>query len=731
MYSQAFVSAVFGSVLGFAISIFYPHHFTGYLGRHKICGSKLIMTHAMNAERASKLCRYKPLFIGVMTSANHLDTRAKGLNKTWASELPGAVEYFVGNAKSFENKSKQLPIRVLREVNDNEYPPQKKVMAMLKYMYKNYIDEYQWFMRADDDVYVRTDELKRYLQNLDGFGDTVIGQGGIGKRPKVHKLGLVKHECYCLGGPGVIMSGSVLRKIGPNLDRCLNEMVSNHEDVELGRCIRKYAGISCLWAEEAKELFQQVYDHQEKAYHGNLDSPKINKALTLHPVKDPAYMFRLHYHFTSLKLFRLYYHGYKTNGILKTTKEILSGKINSTSFASRSRNTDFFFQANSSSKLAWEFITQKNKNSASMKHYNLKSHSTLRYLGGMQKTVGTIMYDLNEKFRKTSRRETKSKISFENIQYGYLRINPKYGVQCQLSLSIKMPHPPLKYRWAPSRPIHHWAQQDQAFLALQGRIQAEIERETVHFIVPLSKKLKEFTRFLASLKDAFLIYSEPIAVLIVYFPESFSSTEYIQLINKYQQEFPQTEFQWLQMPGSFNRARALQQGVEYLRTSSLVFFSDVDLVFQPEFVYRCRGNTIRGKQVYMPLMFGQYNPDIVYFNKSIPNTNFVYTKSAGRWRIHSYGPVCIYGSDVRAIGGLNTNIKGWGQEDVDFANRVMRRGLTIFRAPDQGIVHVYHQHIPCDESLKSKRSSCAMATIGTYAPNTEAVDYLIAKHYIE
>ena len=475
-----------------------------------------------------------------------------------------------------------------------------------------------------------------------------------------------------------------------------------------------------------------MYEHQEKAYHGKLDSITINKALTLHPVKDPAYMLRLHYHFTSLKLFRLHYHWYKTNGILRTTKEILSGKINATSFASRSRNTDFFFQANSSSKLEWEYITQKHKNMATMKHYNLKSHSKLKYLGGIQKTIGKIMYDLNKQFRKSSSRETRSKITFENIHYGYLRINPKYGVQCQLSLSIKMPHPPLKYRWIPSSPIHHWAQQDQAFLAIEGRIQADIERETVHFIVPLREKFKEFTRFLESLKDAFLIYSEPIAVLIVYFPESSSPTKHIQHINQYQLEFPQTKFRWLQMPGSFNRARALQKGVQYLRTSSLVFFADVDLVFHREFVYRCRGNTIRGKQVYMPLMFGQYNPDIVYFNKSIPNTNFVYTKSAGRWRIYSYGPVCIYGSDVRAIGGLNTNIEGWGKEDVDFADRVTTRGLAMFRAPDQGIVHVYHQHVPCDESLpKSQRSSCAMATIGTYAPKKEAVDYLIAKHYIE
>ena len=353
---------------------------------------------------------------------------------------------------------------------------------------------------------------------------------------------------------------------------------------------------------------------------------------------------------------------------------------------------------------------------------------------GMKKALAITMHELNEKHRKTLNRKTKSKITLENINYGYLRVNPKYGAQYQLCLSIKSPHGPLKYPWHPPKPAYHWAHVDQAFSTIQGRIQADMKRiTTVHFIVPLQEKYEELRRFLASVREAFLIHSEPIAVLVVYFPESSSPEKHIQHINELKLEFPETKFVWLHIPGQFNRAKALQKGAKYLGNDSLLFFSDIDLVFRREFVYRCRGNTIRGKQVYMPLMFGQYNPDVVYFNKKrSTETNFVYTKPAGRWRIYSYGPVCIYGSDVMAVGGLNTNIKGWGKEDTDFASRVVEHGLTIFRAPDQGIVHVFHRHVPCDESLaEDQRYQCKMATLSTYAPKIEAVDYLIAKRYIE
>ena len=486
---------------------------------------------------------------------------------------------------------------------------------------------------------------------------------------------------------------------------------------------------------KAKELFQQVYKEQEKAYHGVLDEAKIDKALTLHPVKDPANMFRLHYHFMSIKLFKLHYRGYKTNGMLSTTKRILAGEINPMSFANRSRKTDFYLRANGSSKLEWEYLTQQ-KHSTTIQHFDLKNHKSylmFKNPDGMKKALAITMHELNEKHRKTLNRKTKSKITLENINYGYLRVNPKYGAQYQLCLSIKSPHGPLKYPWHPPKPAYHWAHVDQAFSTIQGRIQADIKRITVHFIVPLQEKYEELRRFLASVREAFLIHSEPIAVLVVYFPESSSPEKHIQHINELKLEFPETKFVWLHIPGQFNRAKALQKGAKYLGNDSLLFFSDIDLVFRREFVYRCRGNTIRGKQVYMPLMFGQYNPDVVYFNKKrSTETNFVYTKPAGRWRIYSYGPVCIYGSDVMAVGGLNTNIKGWGKEDTDFASRVVEHGLTIFRAPDQGIVHVFHRHVPCDESLaEDQRYQCKMATLSTYAPKIEAVDYLIAKRYIE
>lgn len=71
-----------------------------------------------------------------------------------------------------------------------------------------------------------------------------------------------------MGGPGVILSSETLRRgellfakknyyerfhnridliVAPHIPTCLKNLYSTHEDVEVGRCVQKFAGIPCTW----------------------------------------------------------------------------------------------------------------------------------------------------------------------------------------------------------------------------------------------------------------------------------------------------------------------------------------------------------------------------------------------------------------------------------------------------------------------------------------------------
>lgn len=94
------------------------------------------------------------LYVGVMTAKKYLRSRAVAAYKTWVSSIPGKVEFF--SSAGSETVHVPVPVVSLAGVDDS-YPPQKKSFMMLKYIHDHYLDKYEWFMRADDDVYIRGD----------------------------------------------------------------------------------------------------------------------------------------------------------------------------------------------------------------------------------------------------------------------------------------------------------------------------------------------------------------------------------------------------------------------------------------------------------------------------------------------------------------------------------------------------------------------------------------------
>ncbi len=180
----------------------------------------------------------QPLYIGVVTAQKLLSTRAAAINHTWGEKAP-KLEFF--SSVDYADSTLGLPVVSLDGVDDT-YPPQKKVFRMLKYMHDHYINEYNWFMRANDDVYVRVEHLMHFLSELDPSKILYIG-----KPQDLERIKIKPHEHYCMGGPEVIFSRTLLIKLAPHLEACLDEVVSWNEDLEVGRCISRRLGVQCTW----------------------------------------------------------------------------------------------------------------------------------------------------------------------------------------------------------------------------------------------------------------------------------------------------------------------------------------------------------------------------------------------------------------------------------------------------------------------------------------------------
>lgn len=54
------------------------------------------------------------------------------------------------------------------------------------------------------------------------------------------------------------MSRETLRRVAPHIPACLKNLYSTHEDVEVGRCVQKFAGIPCTWNYEVEILLNTL-----------------------------------------------------------------------------------------------------------------------------------------------------------------------------------------------------------------------------------------------------------------------------------------------------------------------------------------------------------------------------------------------------------------------------------------------------------------------------------------
>ena len=239
-----------GLIVGFHITLFI---------RQNQC-HLTYSSHIRPRTVAKELGNRNFLFVGVMTAEQFEETRAKAVYDTWGKNVPGKLTFF---SSGEAGKTLGLPIVSLPGVDDT-YPPLKKSLMMLKYMHDFHIDDYEWFMRADDDVYVRNDRLVRFLISFNSSDDIHLGHAGTGAKEEMGMLSLNPGNNYCIGGPGVILSRSVLKKVAPHLEHCFQTAPTSHEDIEVGRCIQRYTGVPCTWAYEVRLTDIRKFDNSRR-----------------------------------------------------------------------------------------------------------------------------------------------------------------------------------------------------------------------------------------------------------------------------------------------------------------------------------------------------------------------------------------------------------------------------------------------------------------------------------
>ncbi|XP_031827747.1 chondroitin sulfate synthase isoform X1 [Nomia melanderi] len=704
------------------------------------------------------------VFVGVMTASKYLDTRAKAVYETWGKELPGKIAFFSSESSTVPTNCPELPLVALPRVDDT-YPPQKKSFMMLQYMWNNYGDRFEWFLRADDDVYVRTDRLEKLLRSVNSKRAMYIGQAGRGNSEEFGLLSLEYDENFCMGGPGVILSRETLRRIVPHIKYCLRHLYTAHEDVELGRCVQRYAGIPCTWSYEMQSI---LYHNSSgaQAFTGNLKKKEVHRAITLHPVKSPPHMYRLHNYMRALRIQDLQQERLNLHrDIYAMAKQLDIGVENLKGFeiadgvplfpvdphsSEYPGDTEIlgvpaglqsFKPTTSDDVIPWDFLS-RSEYSLADSNPRRRIHSDIKE--GLEDITREVMASINAFSRQRGR-----VVEERSALYGYRRVD-SYGADTILDLLLVY----RKYRGRKvTLPVRRHVYLHQHFTGLEIRetVNGEevnearrypendkslqnifrggflnlnfnseeedpVRSKTIYFVLPLAGRHEVFQRFLQNYEEICLTSDERTALLVVLYrhktEDSYNRT--IDLIEQFKYKYRSASIDILPASGTFSRAVALDLGASKLNHDDLMFFVDVDIVFTASALHRIRANTLLNRQIYFPVVFSQFDPKVVHADGKRHET-FAIDEISGYWRQFGFGIVSLYKQDYRTVGGFDLSIQGWGKEDVDFFEKVVKSNLRIFRAADKGLVHVYHD-VECSKDLSDVQLSMCMGTkADTYA----------------
>lgn len=145
---------------------------------------------------------------------------------------------------------------VCMPTEDEEYPPQRKVLMMWDLITSRYRHAYEWVIKADTDTYINAWVVDAQFDR--GLFDNAlhhtmpryVGIGGVGRTAD---LGL--KAPYCLG-MAYALNAAALGLTAGLWQECLASVASNHSDTEVGRCVFRAAHIGC---ETRPRFFNQLY----------------------------------------------------------------------------------------------------------------------------------------------------------------------------------------------------------------------------------------------------------------------------------------------------------------------------------------------------------------------------------------------------------------------------------------------------------------------------------------
>lgn len=571
------------------------------------------------------------LLVSVLSSSNSIESNAIAINKTVA-HLSEKIIYFMDTSSKLNISKLNMP-DIVAFIDSRHI---LKPFHIFKYLIDNYLQEFDYFFLVNDSSYINFRKLYNIVSKISVREKLYYGEK------------IDQNSLFCNLNAGIVLSNSVLKLISTNIDWCIRNIDSDSNDINIGRCILHSANVQCI-----SDSMGQTYSSFNILQNTNVkielqylrNRTEFNNAVTIYPVIKQDYFYILHTYFTKKGLER----DLNTIKDLRKSIEITSSKFpnllqnltwpigNQPGNTPHSRFDVLYWKyfTNTSLYLRDDFTTVANHSKVELQDIQLVLNSSIQFIHS--KYPGNFRY--------------------EQLISGYKKFDLSRGMDYILDLEFRNQHNEMvQKRIQVCKPLGKIDILKLPYVTENSRINM-ILRVQPHDVDATLRYLQQYRKICMDKKEkSFLM------LVLLYEPHlpgkdskhdiyKKIKDKALSLSKDFRRENNKVTWLSIKLPRNSNRYThfhdylinfaILDLAVKKFSSDSLIFFTSPYTEFFNDFLNRIRMNTIQGYQVFSPLPFSEYSPNIT--QRMSPSIDI--NKNMGQFNVYNNEHISFYVKD--------------------------------------------------------------------------------------
>ncbi|XP_059474527.1 chondroitin sulfate synthase 2 [Neocloeon triangulifer] len=576
---------------------------------------------------SSELGLRQKLFVGVMTTTSSINTRGVAINKTMA--------HLVDKVMFFNNGVNPPRINLTGIIGFSDSRKILKPFHVLKYIADNYLDKFDYFFLVKDESYVRAFNLTEAVKRISVSEDVHIG----GFMPD-------KETAFCSLDGGILLSNSVMQKVVEGLDWCVRNAFSDNDDDNIGRCIVHSSGQPC-----ASSLQGQVFRSQkvDSGFNADTDLKRLRTdSQVIFPVPDAATFYKLHKYFCQIELVELERSIASLQSSILEMHPAIGEVADNITWPVGSQPTSK--PQNRFDVLQWDYFTEHHV-------YPESDFGSVKDLSGADRE--DMRHILNSSVSHMAQKY-EGKLQYKRLVNGYRRYDPSRGMDYILDLAFRDMDTGLEIL------------KRVEISKLLGKVEVVTmpyvtENSRVHLILPVeanqmadaTRFIKEYSELCTTSKVICTERRDKLFLLLVLLydpmaPGKGDNRDVFGGLKSQVQSMVQRQdgmlMAWLSVKSKGQRppdVAIVDLALRKLPQEAMVLVCSPTMNLRQDFLNRVRMNTILHKQIFSPIPFSEYHPDIVYQESERPKELDI-NKKYGHYDSANYQHLSFYLKDYVA-----------------------------------------------------------------------------------